>query len=386
VLAMLAMLAIFAAGCGDDSDTATAAGGDDGTATTAAGDGNEASDPVAAAQKYLEPYLSVPTEFAVSDTPLSKKPEKKTVGFVVCPDPACVELAKHVEEATDALGWELQAVNVNDWSDPGSAIQQLIDADVDYIAETGFPIAQFKSQMDQMEEKGIPLFQTYVTDVPAGEENNLYSDGYDATAAAVYAKVLANWVTVDSGGDANVVIVTLGTTPILDAQVAAAEDAFAADCPDCKVKVLTGTQNDLVTSAMPQLITSHLQSNPDTDYVFFTYSSLSPGVTSALKSAGVFDNVTIVGTQGFAPQFQEIIDGTNTAWTALPADFSMWSMVDQMARYSVDEWSLELERKAAVPPLYVVSSKEQAEELVDLAAGWPGPDGFKETFKSLWGV
>jgi ribose transport system substrate-binding protein len=376
-LFIVAALAVLAMACGSDSDSDEAAGSDS---------GQPAGADVEAAEAYIADYLTEPTDFPVSDAPLSTTPDKKEVGFVVCPDPACVELAKYIEEATDALGWDLQTVNANDWSDPGSAIQQLIDADVDYIGLTGFPIAQYQSQMEAMKAKGIPLFQSYVTDEPAGEANNLYHDGYDTKATEVYAGVISNWVIADSGGEANVVIVTLGTTPILDAQVAAAEETFQTDCPDCSVEVLTGTQNDLVTGAVPQMVTSYLQTNPDTNYVYFAYSSLAEGAVSAFKSAGVFDQVKIVGTQGFAPQFQDVIDGNAAAWTALPAEFSMWTMADQMARYAVGEWSLELEREAAIPPLYIVSSAEQAEAIVDLPAGWPGPDGFKDTFKELWGV
>lgn len=131
---------------------------------------------------------------------------------MVCPDPTCADLSKFLEEATAAPGWDYVAVNATN-TDPGAAMQQLIDAGVDYIGLTGSPIAQYQSQMDQAKEKGIPVFQSYVTDVPAGEENNLYSDGYDATAADRYARVVADWMIVDSGGAANVVAVTLGESP-----------------------------------------------------------------------------------------------------------------------------------------------------------------------------
>jgi ribose transport system substrate-binding protein len=64
----------------------------------------------------------------------------------------------------------------------------------------------------------------------------------------------------------------------------------------------------------------------------------------------------------------------------------MWTLADQMARYAAGEWSLELERKSAIPPLYVVSTADQAKQIVGLKAGWPGPTGFKDTFKKLWHV
>lgn len=120
--------------------------------------------------------------------------------------------------------------------------------------------------------------------------------------------------------------------------------------------------------------------------MYFTYNSLETGFVSALQSAGLSDKVKIVGMQGFQPQFQEVIDGTSAAWSALPSELAMWSMADQMARLAVGEWSLELEREAAIPPFYIVSTPEQAEAIIDLPSGWPGPDGFKDKFKELWGV
>jgi ribose transport system substrate-binding protein len=64
----------------------------------------------------------------------------------------------------------------------------------------------------------------------------------------------------------------------------------------------------------------------------------------------------------------------------------MWTMVDQMARLSVDQWSLPDERKAAVPPFYLVTTPDTANALANLEDGWPGPTGFKDAFKKLWGV
>ena len=378
-LAIIATLSLHASACGSDSDPAVA------DASTEGAD-DASAEGVEAAKAFLADYLEPASDFPLIDSPLTKSPGKKTVGFVVCPDPSCVDLAKFLKQGTDALGWTLKTVNANDWSDPGSAIQQLIDANVDYISLTGFPIAQYESQMAAMKAKGIPLFQAYSTDVPEGEANNLYSDSNDASSAEVFARVIADWVIVDSGGDAKVLNVTLGTTPILDAQVAAAKDEFEMNCPGCSFDVLTGTQNDLVTAALPQQVVSYLQTNPDTDYVYFAYTSLGTGVVSALKSAGLLDQVKIVGTMGGKPQFQEIIDGTSAAWTALPAEFAMWTVADQMARFAAGEWSLELERESAIPPLYVVQTVEQAKAVVDLPAGWAGPDGFKDAFRKLWGI
>jgi ribose transport system substrate-binding protein len=181
-------------------------------------------------------------------------------------------------------------------------------------------------------------------------------------------------------------VVTIPTYPILTAQVDAMRAELGRNCPSCKASTLEVTVNDLVGGTVPQNISSYLQANPDVNYVYFTYASLANGVAPALRAAGLLSKVKLVGTQGSQPQMKEVANGTAAAWSALPQELSMWTMVDQMARLSVDQWSLADERKAAVPPFYLVTTADAANAVANLEDGWPGPTGFKDTFKKLWGV
>ena len=353
---------------------------------TVAGAGAPAADPasLAAAQTNLDKYLAAPTSIQQSVT-LTKVPPHKKVGFVQCADPACAKLATYIKAATGALGWDLVTVNATA-TDPGAAIQQAIDAGVDYIATTGFPVALFKQQMAEAKAKGIGMFLCFSTDVPAGPANNLYSDCYDSTAAAAYATAMADYLIVRSKAAANVLVVSIPTYPILTAQVDAMRAELGKNCPTCKTDTLEVTVNDLVGGGVPQSISSYLQAHPDVNYVSFTYASLANGVAPALRAAGLSSKVNLVGTQGSQPQMKEVANGTSAAWSALPQELSMWTMVDQMARLSVGQWSLADERKAAVPPFYLVTTADAANALVNLDDGWPGPTGFQDTFRKLWGV
>jgi ribose transport system substrate-binding protein len=389
-LALAAAGALVLAACGgdDDSDsgdtteasaetTAAAA-----TVTTVAAGSSETT--AAAATGGATDYSEPPTELTVEGE-LSAVPEKKEVAFVVCADPSCATLAEFLKESTGALGWDLTTINASA-TDPGAAIQQAVDAGVDYIALTGSDMAQYAPAMAQATSQGIPVFACYATDVPAGEANNLYSDCYDGSSAAVYAGALMDWIATDSAGAANILAVTLPAFPILGAQVDAAEAELKELCADCTFEVLEQTIENLVSGATPQAIASYLQTHTDINYVYLSYNGLDTGVVDALKSAGVDDQVKIVGTQGGAPQFQQIVAGTETAWSALPQEYAMWILTDQMARHATGDWTLELERQSAVAPFYIVSDPAQAEELVDLENGWAGPEGFKDAFKALWGV
>ena len=256
----------------------------------------------------------------------------------------------YLKDAITALGWEFTSLNAPA-TDFGSAVQQAIDTQPDFIAGTGTDAAAFQPQYDAMKEAGIPYFTCYATDVPAGEENNLYANCYDSSAAQVYSKVLVDWIINDSAGAANALVVNLPAFPILSAQADGAKAAFET-CSGCTVESLDLTLDDLTSGGTANAIISFLQSNPDVNYLYLTYNGFSPGLAEALESAGMTDKVKIAGTQGLQPQLQAIIDGKDAVWTALPQEYAMWTLADQMARVANGEWSSANERTNAVPPFY----------------------------------
>jgi ribose transport system substrate-binding protein len=377
VLAVGAAFALMLAACGSSG------GGSTSTGSSGKSSGTSAAQ-LAAARAGMTKYQAVPTAI-VQDTPLTATPPKKKVAFVACSDPNCVSLAAYTKAAATALGWDEVTVSATA-TDPGSAVQQAIDSGANYIATTGYPLALFQAQAAEAKSKHIPLFFCYSTDVPGGPSNDLYSDCNDSSAAAVYAKAMGDFLATDSNGKADVVEVTIPSYPILNAQTDAAKAELATNCPGCKFHTLDVTTDDAAGGKVPQDVLSYLQANPSVNYVYFTYNGLEPGVPAALKTAGLSGRVKLVGTQGHQPQFQEIVNGTSKAWTALPEQLGMWTMVDQMARLSVNQWSQAEERKAAVPPFYLVDTPAAATSVASSADGWPGPAGFQDTFKKLWGA
>jgi ribose transport system substrate-binding protein len=369
LVATLAVAALGLASCGDDDDGGTAAAGE------AAGSGEGASD--------IEVVTSPPEEMTVTE-PLPSAPEPKSVAFVNCPVPSCQDNEPYLQDALDALGWDL-TITTYDTAAPGSAFQQAIDSGVDYIATSGVPLSAIEEQVANAEAAGIPIFEVYSTDEPAGQGNNLYSQIGGAASVQFSSDLLADWIIDDSGGDASVLFVTIRDFPILVEEEDAVTAAFDERCGDCSVEVLPVTIDDLGAGEVPQQVASFLQSTPDVDYVWFSFSNLSLGVSEALDGAGLLEGKDLVGLQAEAPQVEELVDGTNAAWTAIPHPYGMWVLADQMARVATGVWDAELEAEASVLPAWVIDSSEVAEELVP-TNGWEGPDGFEDSFKTLWGV
>lgn len=188
-LAVAAVVALALAGCSkDSSDTTaaaetTAAAATDAAATdaaatestaaaaetTAAAAGSEAAaggDEVAAAQAVLAPYITEPNGIAPTE-PLPSKAPKKTIGWMECDVPTCTAyLTPGFKAATAALGWDLK-IFPSKSADPTAAMQQAIDAGVDYIAISGSPAATYTATAAAAKAKGIPVLSCYATDEPS---------------------------------------------------------------------------------------------------------------------------------------------------------------------------------------------------------------------------
>ena len=114
--------------------------------------------------------------------------------------------------------------------------------------------------------------------------------------------------------------------------------------------------------------------------------AIATATVLALYSGTIAAQQTATSGRTLTADVEEVIVTGRSLETSLPQELSMWTMVDQMARVSVNQWSLADERKAAVPPFYLVTNAESAKAIVDLKDGWPGPTGFQAAFKKLWGV
>jgi ribose transport system substrate-binding protein len=378
--AVLAGVVLAACG-GDDDDTGGATSGTDQSQQSQ--ESSASTLPAETSAGTVEAMTSPPSEMTVTD-PLPGTPEPKRVAWVNCEVPACQVNNEFFTAAAEALGWDVESITYS-FASPGTAFQQAIDSGVDYIATSGVALAQIEEQVALAKERGIPIFECYSTDVPAGDENNLYAQCAGLLATDVVAATVSNWIIDDSGGDANVLMVTIRDFPILVAQEEAAQAAFSERCPDCATDVLSSTIEDLGSGGVPQQVASYLQSNPDVDYVWFLFSNMSLGVSEALDGAGLLEGRSLVGTQAEVPQLQELVDGTNRAWSALPFEYAMWILVDQMARHATGVWSLEQEAEASIIPTWVVDTPETAAELIP-TGGWHGPEGFQDHFRELWGL
>ena len=338
---------------------------------------------MAAAEAMVEQYREPNQPIGIT-IPLDGVPEPHTFGWLECELESCPYITVGVEAATEALGWELVVIS-SESANPGPAFQQAIDAGVDFIASTGEAPSLYEEQAQAAADAGIPILSCFDTTPPNGPETNIWTQCGDTSFVEKTGPLMANWAIVDSEGAANILIVSIPDFPVLKAETDAYIAELEANCPDCEYTELNITIPQLVGGEVPAAVASQLQANPDINYVFFSFGSLSSGVTASLESAGLADQVTVYGQDFSSFGLEEIIAGTMGAWSADPKGYAAWLMIDAAARLSLD-MELTEEREAASLPTVIVEDAEFAQEILDCCNGDWWPPTMEEDFKALWGV
>jgi len=392
VAAAVFALGLFAAACGSDSDTTatedTTAVTEDTMATDDTTADAPAVDEVAAAKEAAALAVAIPENIALTVAASATPPTGKKVAWISCELPSCPEVGEDWPVIAKTLGWELKVINVKSF-EPAPGIQQALDWGANYIAISGSPIALYQAQFDAGIAKGVKFTSAYTTDAPQGTDGGiegLLTTVGDASYVEMAMKSFAPWIIADSNAEAKVVMVNIRDFPVLVAEENAMKAGLAAGCAKCTFDVIPVTIEDLGGGKVPQAVASYLQENPETNYVHFAFGGLPTGVSAALKTAGI-TNVKLVGGDFSAPNLQEVVDGTHSAWTSNPKAEASWIMAHAMVLDSLGDTYTE-ERTGAALQTFIVDTPEAAKAILDGGGlqNWKGPKTQADQFKALWNI
>jgi hypothetical protein len=393
VAAAVFALSLFAAACGSDSDSGSETVDTSGEVivdeTMATEDtAGAAVDEVAAAKEAAALAVTIPENIALTVAASATPPTGKKVAWISCELPSCPEVGEDWPLIAKTLGWELKVINVKSF-EPAPGIQQALDWGANYIAISGTPVALYQAQFDAGLAKGVKFTSAYTTDAPQGVDGGiegLLTTVGDASYVEMAMKAFASWIIADSNAEAKVVMVNIRDFPVLVAAENAQKAALAAGCAKCTFDVIPVTIEDLGGGKVPQAVASYLQENTDVNYVLFAFGGLPTGVSAALKTAGITD-VKLVGGDFSAPNLQEVVDGTNSAWTSNPKAEASWIMAHAMVLDSLGDTYTE-ERTGAALQTFIVDTPEVAKSFLDGGGlqNWKGPKTQADQFKALWNI
>ena len=353
----------------------------------AAGSTTSAPATSASVSQILAGASGAPSTIPSSLAKLPKAPAKGLkVAFLSCSDPSCGLLNPGFTDAAKALGWDPTVITYNS-AQPGQALQQAINAGYKYIATTSITLNTITPQLQEAKAKGIPIFGAYTGDTPQFQANDLYGVSANFQTSAASGKLMAAWTIKDSNSNAHVLFVSLPIYPTLVAQGNAAQAEYTGACPTCTFNVLGLSATQVGQGQTPSAIVAYLRQHPATNYVYLAFGGLDAGVAAAIKSAGLAAKVKVVGTQGQQSQLQEMVSGQEAAWSILPEEYTMWVVVDWMARLNDGVLNQQALDATSANPTYMVDTPAQAQAQLGVDNGiWEGPANFQSQFEALWGV
>jgi ribose transport system substrate-binding protein len=367
-LLLVAAMAVGLAACGDDDD--------EGAATTAA-----AGADVEYAQSQLDAF-SVEPQFeapgpavdaaAAAGKSLAIVPASSNVPFVTT-------IANNMVRIGDEAGLDVSIFKNNgtpaEWAQGVTdAIAQNADS-IDLLA--GLDPAAISAQVRQATAQDISVVATHLYDVNQEIDPNITAATNIPYEQA--GRLLADWVIVETGGDANVLVTTIDQVNSTVPMVSGIEDEFATYCGDgCTLTKIDSTIADL--GKLQQQVQSALTSDPDINYVINLYDSAqAPQTEAAIKALGR-DDLHIATFNG-TPEIMKLIgpDSVIAVDVAENLDWIAYGAIDQHLRLASGA------EPTTTPniPLRVFDATNIAEST---GPGLGFGDAYPDDYRELWGL
>jgi ribose transport system substrate-binding protein len=265
--------------------------------------------------------------------PVSAKPQAgKRVVFLQCPFSVCQSTAKVIQSAGKALGWKVSVISESSSAPPAVAKiwDTLVQSPPDAILSTdAVPQSAFKSQLAALRAKGV-VFSGGAID-PSSQTLAAVVGSPDF---AFRGQLLADWIITQTKGKANTAIFNVPAFAVLDTEINSLKQEYAKNCPGCSIDVQNESVSD-VGQSLPGTVAAYVQAHPDVNYLVFAFGDMMPGVTSALKSAGVDPSkLGIVSAAGDPLNFQNIAaKNYETANVAEDLGITAYRLVDSLVRH-----------------------------------------------------
>lgn len=395
-------ISLVAAACGSDDDDA---GSDDPVETTSddaasddaasddtagedAGDGGEEG--LETAQARVDEFSQQVTDFGLTES--VTPPESLKVAYVQCAVPVCESIRQGIDEAVTALGGELVIFTTQDTADTvQAAFQSAIQSEPDMVLTSGNPREWFEAELAELNEAEIPVVGWSIPEgyQPEGFAANLVT-GDDYWFNGV---LMADYVTVETGGDANVLFLNIPQFPVLALEQEGFTEEFEAVCPDCTLTALEFTVPQLLAGEHISAAVSEFQKDPDINFVVTGFGDMLLGMPDAFESAGI--DVPAISQAGTPLNYELITSGQmQQADVALPTGFLGWRAIDAGLRALAGQDAGSFEPRPLTdfdgrPDIAIAGVPLQileADDIEDPTVAFPGIPGYQDLFSSLWGL
>lgn len=198
--------------------------------------------------------------------------------------------------------------------DVNTCISQGVSQGADAIQVDGPEPSTYANALAAAGSAGIPVLSGAAVDASAP-----LADGLAAQSSQPFllvGELAADWIIRDSGGQADVLFLTVPDVIGSTEEEAAFTDRMEEKCSGCSVTVegvtLANWATDLATTTNAALL-----KNPEIDYVVPAFDPMTQFVAPAIQQAGKSSSVQVVTVNGSLQQMQDLKAGTVAAEVAL---------------------------------------------------------------------
>jgi ribose transport system substrate-binding protein len=372
----LVSLSAIVTGCG---------GGGSSSSTNADGASSPSASPpsgskqVQAAERIVSEAEAEPTKIGVTVPLKSTPPTGKTLVWLNCDFEQCQVTGEALEEAVKPLGWTLKKINFKA-DEPATlvaAFQQALQYDPVGVALNGTPYSEWSSVFPEYERAGVPIVEGLAG--PQEAKGPFVANLWEEVDLGVDAKMLANWVTAESGGEGEAVVLGVPEFPILSGFATDFEKSLSESCAGCSADIVNATIAQVTSSTGGNsALVSALQKNPSAEFVITCDGALSAGLAAAISGAGI-EGKKIGGALGTLENQTEIVAGKEDAFTGQNFGYYGWLLLDSILRSSE---GMEIPPGDGGMPHQLLT----ANNITEPSASMKAPVGYQKQFEELWKV
>jgi len=326
-----------------------------------------------------------PMSWAGPTTP-TKAPKGIKVGIVSCGAQfrGCQAPADAAFEAAKAIGWTPTMYDgAGTQEKQNASILDAISAGANVVLTVSIDPRFIQLALQAAKKADVPMISGSAgIDTPnpviKPEGDNLTHALDVGTDYVGVGRHVAEWITADSCGKANVLVFTDEEFYSVTAVVDGLLDEFKK-CPACKISAPQKFTASQVATNVGQMAVGYLQAHPEVNYIYAPYDPSAVFMVNAIVQAGLADKVKVASIVGAAQNLDFIRQGrVQVADGAFDNAYMGYAMVDQAIRL-LNKQPLFEPHDEGTP--YQVLDKTN---LPPAGQDWATKSAYKDRFLKLW--
>lgn len=278
-------------------------------------------------------------------------------------------------------------LDVQEWESQGQPSQWI--QGFDYAVREKFDVIDLISGIDPesvapavraARDAGVKVMTSHFYD-PSDKQSEL-ADASLTIGFNEIGTILANWATVNTEGNANIMLLVLNEAPPTAPLVKGFKDTLAANCPKCRIIDEINTAVAEWATKIQPAVQSSLQANPEINVIVPIYDSMSLFVAPALRLTGNVGKVKVATFNGTPAVLDLIRSGEVTMDIGESLDWIAYATVDGYMRALCGA-----QPPAALNVPFYIFDASNIDEVGNPAEFDKGfGDAYKEGFRKLWGL